>query len=191
MNSRIASGLSMVALAAVVSLSPIPAGATDSAWTHMIDIFAEACLKDFPDDGAVRQFANDKHFTSLPDEAIHQLLGTDPGQGWTQESDHGRHLLTIEFPPYHTCAVRKIDTSEPDYIAPTRLLIAAWAAKQGATLKESPMQSARMSGLPTEVYSWVVDRGSTRPNETLMIFVTRTERKVAARLVRQIKVEAR
>jgi hypothetical protein len=178
------------ALTVFVALGAMPVRAADSAWSEMIDMFAAACLGKFPDDNAVRQLAADKRFAVMPDNMVHQLLGTDPGQGWLQDTARGRYLLTIEMPPFHTCAIRKTDTAAPDFLAPFSLLIGTWAATQsGASLKALPPQNAKVEGYPTEVHQWVVDRGPGKPTETLMMFVTNVDNKVAARLVRQIRVQ--
>jgi hypothetical protein len=190
MGHRFASCLGGVTLAAFVALSATPVRPAEPAWAEMIDMFAGVCLGKFPDDAAVRQFAVEKRLAAMPDDAVRQLLGTDPGQGWFQDTARGRYLLTLEMPPYHACAIRRTDSAAPDFIAPLSLLLGTWAATQsGASLKQLPPQNAQVGGLPTQVYQWVLDRGPGKPAETLMAFVTNVTNKVAVRLVRQIKVQ--
>ena len=152
--------------------------------------FAGVCLGKFPDDAAVRQFAAEKRLAVMPDDIVRKLLGTNPGQGWIQNTARGRYFLTIEMPPYHTCAIRKADSAAPDFLAAFSLQLAAWAATQsGASLKPSPPQNTEVSGLPTQAYLWILDRGPGKPAETLMALVTNATNKVVVRLVRQIKVQ--
>jgi len=187
---RLASCLGGVTLAALVALSAAPVRAAEPAAAELIDLFAGVCLGKFPDDAAVRQFATEERLAVMPDDIVRQLLGTDPGQGWFQDTARGRYLLTIEMPPYHTCAIRKTDSAAPDFLASFSLLLAAWAATQsGASLKPLPPQNAQVGGSPTQVYQWVLDRGPGKPAETLMAFVTNATNRVAVRLVRQIKVQ--
>jgi hypothetical protein len=187
---RLASCLGSVTLAALIVLSATPVRAAEPAWVELIDMFAGVCLGKFPDDAAVRQFAVDKRLAVMPDDMVRQLLGTDPGQGWFQNTARGRYLLTLEMPPYHTCAIRRTDSAAPDFLAPFSLLLATWAATQsGASLKQLPPQNAQIGGSSTQVYQWVLDRGSSKPAETLMVFITKVTNTVSVRLVRQIKVQ--
>jgi hypothetical protein len=170
-------------------LAATPLRATEPGVAELIDLFGAACLTKFPNDDAVRQLATDKRLTVMPDNVVRQILGTDPGQGWIQETAHGPYLLTIEMPPYHTCAIRKAESAAPDFLAPFSVLLAAWAATQsGASLKQLPTQTAQVSGLPTQVYRWVLDRGSGKQAETLMALVTNDTSRVVVRLTRSIHV---
>lgn len=190
MGHRLTSRLGGVALAALVALSATPVRAVEPAAAELIDLFAGVCLGKFPDDAAVRQFATEKRLAVMSDDIVRQLLGTDPGQGWSQETALGRYLLTIEMPPYHTCAIRKTDGAAPDFLAALSLLLATWAGTQsGASLKQLPPQNAEVGGSPTRIYQWVLDRGPGKPAERLMAFVTNVTNRVVVRLVRQIKVQ--
>jgi hypothetical protein len=189
MGHRHVSRLGLVWLAAVVMFGA-PARAAAPVAVELVDIFARVCLEKFPDDAAVRQFAAEKRLAVMSDDIVRQLLGTDPGQGWFQETARGRYLLTIELPPYHACAIRKSGDAAPDFLAAFSLLLSTWAATQsGASLKPSPPQNTEVSGLPTQAYLWILDRGPGKPAETLMALVTNATNKVVVRLVRQIKVQ--
>jgi hypothetical protein len=190
MGHRLISRLGGVALAALVAFSATPVRAVEPAAAELIDIFAGVCLGKFPDDAAVRQFAAEKRLAVMPDDIVRKLLGTDPGQGWIQNTAHGRYVLTIEMPPYHTCAIRKADSAAPDFLAAFSLQLTAWAATQsGASLRQSPPQTAEVGGSPTQVHQWVLDRGPGKPAETLMAFVTNATNRVEVRLVRQIRLQ--
>ena len=189
MDHRLSLCLGGVALAALAVLSATPVRAVEPAAAELIDMFAGVCLGKFPDDAAVQQFAAEQRLGVMSDEIVRQLLGTDPGQGWFQDTARGRYLLTIEMPPYHACAIRKSDSAAPDFLAAFSLLLAAWAGTQsGASLKQSPPQNAEVGGYPAQVYRWVLDRGPGKPAETLMALVTNATNRVEVRLVRQIKL---
>jgi hypothetical protein len=184
------SRLGAITLAALVALSATAVRAADPAAVELVDMFAGVCLEKFPDDAAVRRFATENRFTVMPDDLLHRLLGTDPGEGWLQNNARGRYVLTLELPPYHTCAIRKADSAAPDFLGSFSLLLAAWAAKQaGASLKQLPPQQAQVGGSPTQVYQWVLDRGPGKQAERLMAFVTNVTSRVEVRLARQIKVQ--
>jgi hypothetical protein len=52
-----------------------------------------------------------------------------------------------------------------------------------------PPENAEVGGSPTQAYQWVLNRGSGKPVETLMAFVTKATNRVEVRLVRQIKLQ--
>lgn len=190
MDHRLSLCLGGVALAALAVLSATPVRAVEPAAAELIDMFAGVCLGKFPDDAAVRQFAAEQRLGVMSDEIVRQLLGTDPGQGWFQDTARGRYLLTIELPPYHACAIRKSGDTAPDFLAAFSLLLATWAATQsGTSLKQSPPQNTEVSGFPTQAYLWTLDRGPGKPAETLMALVSNATNRVVVRLVRQIKVQ--
>jgi hypothetical protein len=189
MGRRLTLRFGGTAFAALVALSATPVGAAEPAAVELVEMFAGVCLGKFPDDTAVRQFAAEKGLAVIPDDRLRAMLGTDPGEGWLQNTARGQYVLTIELPPYHTCAIRKSDSAAPDFVASFSLLLAAWAAKQsGASLKQLPPQTAQVGGLPAQVHQWVLDRGPGKQAETLMAIVTNATSRVEVRLVRQIKV---
>ena len=189
MSHRLLPRLRGAALAVLVALSATPVCAVEPAAVELIDMFAAVCLGKFPDDAAVRQFAAEKRLVVMPDDSVRQLLGTDPGQGWFQDTARGRYVLTIEMPPYHACAIRKSDSAAPDFLTAFSLLLAMWAGTQsGASLKQLPPQDVQIGGSPTRIYPWTLDRGPGKQAETLMALVTNTTNRVAVRLVRQIKL---
>ena len=189
MGHRRVSRLGFVSLAAVVALGAAPARATVPAAEELVDIFARVCLEKFPDDTAVRQFAAEKQLAVMLDDRLHRLLGTDPGEGWIHNTARGQYLLTVEMPPYHTCAIRKGDSAAPDFLANFSEVLAAWAAKQPlASLKQQPVQTTPVGGLPSQVYEWHLDRGPGKQAETLLAIVTSVTNRVEVRLVRAINV---
>jgi hypothetical protein len=189
MEHRRVSRLGFVWLAVVVALGAAPACAAAPAAVELVEIFARVCLEKFPDDTAVRQFAAEKQLAVMPDDRLHRLLGTDPGEGWIHNTARGQYLLTVEMPPYHTCAIRKGDSAAPDFLANFSEVLAAWAAKQPlASLKQQPVQTTPVGGLLSQVYEWDLDRGPGNQAETLLAIVTNVTGRVEVRLVRAINV---
>jgi hypothetical protein len=188
MRDRHVSRLGSVWLAGVVALGAAPARAAAPAAVELVEIFAQACLEKFPDDTAVRQFAAEKQLAVMPDDRLHRLLGTDPGEGWIHNTARGQYLLTIEMPPYHTCAIRKGDSAAPDFLASLSEVLAAVAKQPVASLKQQPVQTTPVGGLPSQVYEWDLDRGPGKQAETLLAIVTNVTNRVEVRLVRAINV---
>ena len=188
-GQRWCSRLRSAALVALVMLGATPARADDPATVELVGMFAAICLEKFPDDAAVQKFATDQHLDVVPEQRLRHMLGTDPGMGWLQTAPRGQYVLTIELPPYHACAIRKADSRQPDFLSAFGRLLAAWAATQGANLKQLPAQTPQIGGAPSQVYLWQLDRGPGKQAETLMAIVSNAVATVEVRLVRSIKVQ--
>jgi hypothetical protein len=64
---RIAS-LAAAALTAVVALGTVPIRAAEPAVVELLGMFITICLERFPDDDAVKQFANEKRLEAMTEE---------------------------------------------------------------------------------------------------------------------------
>jgi hypothetical protein len=176
-----------LAIAVLIALGALPVRAAEPATVELLDVFAAVCLAKFPDDADIRQYAREKQFDVMADERLHRLLGTDPGAGWIQNGVSRQYLLTIEFPPYHTCAIRAVNAKTADLVPGFSERIGSWAASQaGASLKGPSRQTASLGGVASEVYLWELDRGPGKSSETLMAVVPSPADVTEVRLVRGI-----
>lgn len=176
-----------LAIAVLIAFGTSPVRAAEPATAELLEDFAAACLAKFPDDAELRKYAREKQFEVMADERLHRLLGTDPGEGWVQKGAHRQYLLTLELPPYHTCAIRAVNAKTPDLVQAVSGRIGSWAASQaGASLKGPSKQTASIGGIPSEVYVWALDRGPGKSGETLMAVVPSPPDVTEVRLVRGI-----
>jgi len=143
-------GLSSAA-AAQASKVLIPSDATqDPAGSALVEAFALFCLDRFPDAARVEDAAPGR-MTAMPRAQVQRYLHADPGRGWTYRTDDGAYVLTIEDPPYHTCAVRREYAAPPRYRLPWLLLTQLWAASAGrGPFQEFPPEVMRSNGLLIE-----------------------------------------
>ena len=89
---------------------------------ELIEIYDAACLRAFPDDGAVAQAMAARGATAMGDAEVRIYLHDDPGRGWEIDGRTARFQLTVEAPPFHACGVRTMAaTGFPD-MAPYRAL---------------------------------------------------------------------
>jgi hypothetical protein len=184
MNRRL---MQPLAIAVLIAFGASPVRAAEPATAELLEVFAAACLAKFPDDTEVRKYAREKQFDVMADERLHQLLGTDPGEGWVQKGAHRQYLLTLELPPYHTCAIRAVNAKTPDLIPTFSERIGSWTAGQaGVSLKGPSKQTASIGGIPSEVFVWGLDRGPGKSGETLMAVVPSSPDVAEVRLVRGI-----
>jgi Gram-negative bacterial TonB protein C-terminal len=76
--------------------------------TELAPIFAEFCIRDFPDEGAVSQYLSAHGAKAMSQAEVAAYLHADPGRGWYMQTSQALYGLTIETPPVHTCAVRRM-----------------------------------------------------------------------------------
>jgi hypothetical protein len=171
---------------------PPPADATEAdkkAAGELVGIFSGPCLGKFPDDNAVESYTKEKNLTPMTVAEIRHLLGPDPGMGWIGQASSTRYLLTIEKPPYHTCAIRKMFTSPPRAVRSYYFLaLALWAvASKHGTVTEQPPQSLEIEGRPTQAYVYpLTDAGGTAREQFLLFVSDMSDGTYAIRLARQI-----
>ena len=122
----------------------------DPAGTALVDAFGRFCLDRFPGAQSVKGAAPG-HVAAFSPGRVRKYLHDDPGRGWSYTADGGQYILTIEDPPYHTCAVRRSYAAPPRYRLPWLLLTGAWAAAAGRGPFGPPEQQViRRDGLTIE-----------------------------------------
>jgi hypothetical protein len=90
----------LVAGAALAQDAPPPVS------DEFVRLFSAYCLKAFPDDEALlKQAANDK-LDPLSPAQVKTMLHKDSGVGWVVGGTGISYVLTLEQPPFHTCALR-------------------------------------------------------------------------------------
>ena len=118
------------AQAATVFIPPDAAQEQDPAGTALVEAFGLFCLDRFP--GAARvEDAAPGRLVPLSPARTREYLHDDPGRGWLYRAADGEYVLTIEEPPFHTCAVRRAYARPPHYRLPWLLRTGMWAAAAG------------------------------------------------------------
>ncbi len=102
----------------------------DAAGTALVEAFGLFCLDRFP--GAARvEDAAPGRIAPMPPARVREYLHDDPGRAWVYRAADGDYVLTIEEPPFHTCAVRRMYAQPPRYRLPWLLQTGLWAAAAG------------------------------------------------------------
>lgn len=100
-KAALAGGLMLLAGAALAQ-DAAPEPVSD----EFVRLFSTYCLKSFPDDAALlKQAAADK-LEPLSPAQIRTMLHKDSGIGWVVPGVLAQYVLTVEAPPFHTCALR-------------------------------------------------------------------------------------
>ena len=112
----------MPAAAAAQYETPVNPPAPAAQLAELIEIYDSACLRAFPNDGAVARAMTAHGATAMADSEVRIYLHGDPGRGWNLAGRTARFQLTIEAPPYHACAVRTMTAAGFPDMAPYRAL---------------------------------------------------------------------
>lgn len=73
---------------------------------EFVRLFASYCLNKFPDDDALVKQAEADKLAPLSPAQVKTMLHKDTGIGWVIAGHELQYVLTVEQPPFHTCALR-------------------------------------------------------------------------------------
>lgn len=141
---------------------------------EFVTLFSTYCLKQFPDDEALaEQAARDGHRPLTPAE-VGSFLHVDPGVGWMIAAQETSYVLTVEVPPYHSCALRRYSDTPLDgalFIEAAR----SFAALSGHKLAP-PLARQRDIGngiVSSGIYFQELDEKDRPLSEAFMFFTVR------------------
>lgn len=118
----------------VVAQLPVPAPSGKPMEVKGMDEtvanFFDICLDKFPDDQAAAAKLTTLGFQPLSNEQTAKILKQDPGRGWAKDIAGTAFVVTIELPPFHSCAVHARLATEPDVGVLMAMSVGLWASKQ-------------------------------------------------------------
>lgn len=137
-----------------------------------VALFAAFCLDAFPDAAALDRVAASRKAVAMTPDELKALLRDDPGRGWLVRTQQALHGITVELPPYVTCAVRRMTPSGPsgakNYMAAVNKYI---AAKNGKLINLPPQRSAQ-NGTDISVYAHGMVDADGLQRETFAVILT-------------------
>jgi len=74
--------------------------------TEMLTLYQDICFTAYPDEPAVSDAMNARHARAFSRSEVRRYLHDDPGVGWALRGSTGEFVITIEQPPFRTCAIR-------------------------------------------------------------------------------------
>ncbi len=171
-----------------VYIPPDAVNQTDEAGTRLVDAFARFCLQRFPNQTVTGGNGGNDLVPMTPAQ-VKQYLHDDPGHGWTYRQDDGEYVVTVEDPPYHACAVRRLYADPPKYRFPYLFAIQTWAiGRNRGPMDFLPRQTGTVNGLTISANLAALPAAGGKPREVFMDITTPYPRvqQTEIRLVRQI-----
>jgi hypothetical protein len=141
---------------------------------EMSEIYASFCLDRFPDDHAVDALAANRKALSLRPDEVQRYLKADPGRGWYLSAPTGTYVITIEAPPFHTCAVRRMTPNGIAGVLPYIAAVKAYVAGKGGKLVGiPPNQSKTPNGIADiSTYGYGMFDPQGKPSDTFAVILT-------------------
>ena len=111
------------------SVTRVADGQGEDAAQGIANTYDRVCLASFPDEAKLQASLGSLGAVALSQAEVRMMLHADPGRGWRRPGTP--FTVTVESPPYRTCAVRRmtrdgIPTAKP-YIA----VVNAYARQRG------------------------------------------------------------
>lgn len=162
---------------------------SDDVGAELADLFADFCLKRFPSETALAEGVELKQLRALSPRGVRRFLHDDPGRGWLLETPSDAYVITIEDPPYHACAVRRMYSTTPKFRLAYKLMVKLWAANEGiGPLQGMPIRRQMVSGggIATMDMDFVPDVGGNVKRGFMAIVTDYPNGQSEIRLVHQI-----
>jgi hypothetical protein len=190
LSRRLAAGWVAVIAGAVGALSPAGSSAAhaEKESVELLDMFGEICLRRFPKDDIMQKYIKEKAYPALAPDQVRRFLKADPGIGWFRNrTGGGKYIITLEYPPFHACAVRSLYNKTPDYKVALSLFMGIWAANETANMRELPPQAQTLGDQKIMAYLYQIQRTTKNVELIMAIETTYPNGMVEVRLARSIR----
>ena len=170
---RIARVFAAILLALCLS-SPVRAdGKATVPDNEIADLFSAFCLKAFPDPSALDRAGEARKAAVMNAGEVAAFLHEDPGRGWTLRTSQAQYVITIEYPPYEGCVVRRMTPSGLSGVKNYLAAVAAYAAaKKGKLATMPPMKAQLPGGLDVSANSFKMLDAAGEAAETFAVALT-------------------
>src|SRR5262249_14206644 len=137
---------------------------------EMVTLFDEVCLKAFPNDAAVAQHLQARHAQQLTPTEVTIYLHEDPGAGWRLAGATAPFVITLEQPPFHTCAIRTL-TAQGGFPSLQPYIDLATRYEAGRSASRQAPVTMNIGNVRTQAMQEDF-RAADGGHETLMVFST-------------------
>ena len=187
---RFPSGPLALAWAALAIAAALPANAQPSRTDadELGTLFDQVCLRAFPDDAALDRDATHRHAAALTRARVQDYLHDDPGRGWSYTTALASYIITIEQPPFHACAIRRMTPSGLPGTDRFTAAVNGYVTSRHAALTSMPRQAMTTAdGAALTASGQSINRADGSVAETFLVIITDYhDRGVEVRYVHQI-----
>lgn len=139
----------------------------------MSDLYRRICLDSFPAPAATTAALASLAATPMSPAEVKAYLHDDTGHGYHLRQNGARYELTLEDPPYRTCALRRMTPIGPATSKPYIATLQAYAATHGMRLAAYQRQQQNTGGLQIVSFSYVLaPPGADTAHETSLLILT-------------------
>ena len=172
-----AAGATAALLAALAQAAPpaadpppaLPAAAVDQ--TEIVGLFKEVCVGAFPDEAAVGAALAGHAATAMSAVELKDYLHDDPGRGWFVKPGATLYAITIENPPFHTCAVRMMTPVGPAGAAQFVKLVDDYVAANGARRQPAQKRTFSNDGVDMTAFGLPIVDAAGHPTDLFGLFL--------------------
>jgi hypothetical protein len=134
-------------------------------------LFSAFCIDAFPVPANLDRVAAARNAVPMTPDEVQSILHNDPGRGWMLRTS-ALHGITIEYPPYNACAVRRMTpvgvSSVTHYVA----AVGTYAAAKKAKLVNAPPQKTQQNGVDISLYGQAMVDASGQSQETFAVILS-------------------
>ncbi len=153
--------------------APGPTDQAEAAATEMAQLYQRFCLNAFPDKGALQAELGAAQATPLPAAEVAAILHADHGKGWRVVTPGARYIVTVEDPPYNTCALRRMTRAGLPNADAYVDVVKHYAAARSLTVGEMQMLQRRTpAGASVELMGNPILRSTVAQSHESTIYIT-------------------
>lgn len=140
----------------------------------MAGLYQRLCLQSFPAADALASALRALDATELTAREVSNYLHADPGHGWRLNLGGARYVLTVEDPPFHTCALRRMTAAGLADDHAYAEVVRGYAVAHGLAIKHLPKHVLPLSdGAELTAFSIILaPAGAKTARETSLLLLT-------------------
>ena len=169
---RLAGKGAVVALALSLGFGPVGVKAQVASPVpdnELAAVFAAFCLDAFPVAADLDRAAAGRKATVMSADEVKSLLHDDPGRGWTLRTAEARYSITIEFPPFNACAVRRMTPVGTAGVTNYLSAVNKYVAAKNGKLVTLPTQKKVVNGADVTLYGQSMVNAGGEMRETFAV----------------------
>jgi len=139
---------------------------------ELAGLYSAFCLEAFPVAASLDKLAGSKQGAAMKPEEVAALLHKDPGRGWFVRTPQAVYGISVEYPPFNACAIRRMTPVGVSGVTHYIALVNKYVAAKNGKLVNLPPQKTNMQGVDISAYSQGMTDASGKPVETFAVILS-------------------